>query len=153
MCYKYPRKKIKRTRGAYLYKDIQCFLRSHMSDILDINIISKRTLTNRFCKMFMKYNKNILLLNYIARKNSYVSLPNNLTQHIENNMLPLNKYICHLFVEFVLEFRGLASCIVGFGISISLWEDTWNFGLLKLKLLLHLFSFARDQRISVAVFS
>ena len=49
------------------------------------------------------------------------------------------------------DFIGLASCVVGSGASVSLWGDVWNFGLLKLEFP-QLFSFARNQNISVAAF-
>jgi len=51
----------------------------------------------------------------------------------------------------LLEFRGIAFCSVGQGNTVSFWEDTWNFGLLKLEFA-QLFSFARDPMISVAAF-
>ena len=36
-------------------------------------------------------------------------------------------------MSLLLEFRGIAFCSVGQGNTVSFWEDTWNFGLLKLE--------------------
>lgn len=50
-----------------------------------------------------------------------------------------------------VDFRGLASCSFGDGTSVSFWEDIWDMGLLKLEFP-HLYSFAKDTKISVATF-
>lgn len=50
-----------------------------------------------------------------------------------------------------LDFLGMASCVVGFGASVSLREDMLNFGLLKLEFP-QFYYFARDQKLLVVVF-
>lgn len=54
-------------------------------------------------------------------------------------------------MSFSMEFRGLASCSFGDGVTVSFWDDVWNLGLLKLEFP-QLFPFAKDPKISVANF-
>ena len=49
------------------------------------------------------------------------------------------------------KFRGVASCAVGNGTSVLFWLDVWNGHYLQEKLP-RLFSFAKNQKISVAAF-
>ena len=49
------------------------------------------------------------------------------------------------------KFRGVASCIIGDGSTVLFWLDVWNGHYLQEKLP-RLFTFAKDQKISVADF-
>lgn len=49
------------------------------------------------------------------------------------------------------KFRGVASCAVGNGTSVLFWLDVWN-GHYPQEKLPRLFSFAKNQKISVAAF-
>jgi hypothetical protein len=54
-------------------------------------------------------------------------------------------------LKLVYQFRGIASCKVGDGKTVLFWSDVWNENLLQQRFP-RLFSFAKNQNISVAQF-